>query len=66
MCFLKHRLSSVTFHDVIVFQYYSLYFDAFLARYTEFNYQLSHSFYMNIKFNELLSKTNNVLQKRRV
>ena len=56
-------MSSVTFHNVFVFQY----FNTPLARYTEVIYQLQQSFFfMNIKFNELLSETGNVLQKRRV
>ena len=40
-------MSSVTFHNVIVFQCYSLYFNTTLARYTEVKYQLKLSFYMN-------------------
>ena len=59
-------LSSMTFHDVIVFQCYSLYFNALLSRYTWVKYKLNNLFYMSIKFDELLSVIDNVLQKRRV
>ena len=42
------------FHNVVVFQYYFLYFNALLARYTEVNAN------MNIGiFDELLNETDN-------
>ena len=44
------------------FQCYSLHFITFLARYTEVKYHLKQSFYMNIKFDQLLSEINHVLQ----
>ena len=37
--------SSVTFHNFIVFQCYSLYFITLLARYTEVKYHLKQSFF---------------------
>ena len=54
---------SVTFHNVIVFQCYSLYFITLLARLTEVKYQLKQSFFKNIIFDELLSEIGNFLQK---
>ena len=55
-------LSSLTFPNVIVFQCYSLYFNALLVKYTEVKYQLKQSFFhMSIKFDELLSEIDNVL-----
>ena len=47
---------SMTFHNVIVFQCYSLYFDTLLARYTEVKNQLKQFFFKDIKYDELLSK----------
>ena len=44
---------SVTFHNVIVLQCYSIHFITLLARYTEVKYQLKQSF-----FSELFNLTN--------
>ena len=47
--------------------FFKLLFDALLAGYTEVKNQLKLSFFfMNIKFDELLSEIGNVLQKRKV
>ena len=59
-------VSSVTFHDVNVFKWYSQHFNTHLVGYTEIKYQLNHLFFMNMKFDELLSGIGNVLQERRV
>ena len=54
-------LSSVTFHNVIDFHSYSLYFNTLLTKYTEVKYQpKQYFFYMYIKFDELLSEIDNV------
>ena len=56
---------SVTFHNAIVFQCYSLYFISLLAMYTEVKYQLTqYFFFKNILFDELLSEIGNVLYKK--
>ena len=52
----SRHLSSVKFHNVIIFQCYFLYFYTLLATYTEIKYQLKQYFYffnMNIKYDEL-------------
>ena len=58
---------SVTFHNVIVFQCHSLYFITHLARFREvmhIKYQLKQTYFVKyIKFDELLSEIDNVLQK---
>ena len=48
---------------VIVFLYYPLYLNKLNAKYTKDKYQLNQFSYVNIKFGELLSEINNVLQK---
>ena len=53
-------LSSVTFHKVIIFQCYFLYFNKLLASYTDVKYQIKQSFFMNMKFDELLSEIDTV------
>ena len=46
---------SVEFRDVP-----QRHFNTLLARYTEVKYQFKHFFFMNIKFDEILSEIDNV------
>ena len=52
--------TSLFFHGTL------FYFDTFEVKYTEFKYNtnLNNLFYINIKFDELLSEIDNVLQKK--
>ena len=56
-------LSSVTFHNVIVFHCYSLYLRHFWLSTQKSYTNLNNIFYMNIKFDKLVSEIDNVYKK---
>ena len=66
---VTRRSRAVEFRDALqchFFQYYFLYFDTLLARYTEVKYQLKqYFFHTSLRFDKLLNGIDNVLQKRR-
>ena len=57
----SHGAVSVTFHNVIVFQCYSLYLLYFWLGTQKSNTNFNILFFKNIKFDELLSEIGNVL-----